>query len=172
MDHNNTRLALVAWLFCVVSFNAYPHEHDELSGGWGYNSTVSDEGIIDPELARWYFDSGWDFSSSDNEGNRASDDWRQGNSDWDLLGGFELCDRELFELVHDSCFDRFGCNKSCVVVYHCEGCFKNWESSKRFGEWKMIERDLVYLGLAFLAGVCCHKYVVAGVKRLFGWVAK
>lgn len=36
----------------------------------------------------------------------------------------------------------------------------------------MIERDLIYLAVAFLVGVALHRFVLAGVKKLFGWVVK
>ena len=89
-----------------------------------------------------------------------------------VIGGFELCNSELFELAHDSCVDWHRCDKPCVVVYHSEGCFENWKDSERFGERIMIERDLMYLAMAFVAGVVCHRFVMAAFKQLFGWINK
>jgi hypothetical protein len=172
MVHNNTWLVLVVWLFCTVSVNADRLEPDRVGNGNRWESTVGDERIISPELAWWYFDTDWDIGFDIHEGDWATSDWRQTDFDRNLFNSFELYDYKLFEFYHDSCIDWNGCNKSCVVVCHCQGCFEDWQREKRNGERKMIERDLVYLGLAFLAGVCCHKYVVASVKRLFGWVVK
>ena len=172
MVHNTSWLVLFVWLFCTVSANADRHEPDGVGDGNGWESTVGDERIISPELAWRYFDTDWDIGLGIHESDRAADDWRQSNRDWDLFSGFELCNSELFELAHDSCVDWYRCDKPCVVVYHSEGCFENWKDSERFGERIMIERDLMYLAMAFVAGVVCHRFVMAAFKQLFGWINK
>jgi hypothetical protein len=172
MVHNNTWLALVVWLFSVVSVNADRHEPDRIGDGNRWESTVGDERIISAELAWWYFDTDWDFSGSDNEGNRTANDRRQSNRDRDLFGDFEFCDRELFKLVHHPSFDWYRCNKPCVVVCHSQGCFENRKRSKRFGERIMIDSNLLYIVVGFGAGVVCHRFVMAALEKVFGWMNK
>ena len=92
--------------------------------------------------------------------------------DRDLFNSFELCDYKLFELAHDSCFDWHRCNKPCVVVCHGEGCFENWQRSKRFGERKMIDEKMLFCIVGFIGGVVCHRFVMAGLSKAFGWINK
>jgi len=172
MVHNTTWLILFVWLFSIVSANANEFEPDRFSDGNSRESSVSDERIISPELAWWYFDTDWDTGFGVYESDWTTNDWWQSNTNWDLFGGFELCNSELFELAHDSSVDWYRCDKPCVVVYHSEGCFENWKDSERFGERIMIERDLMYLAMAFVAGVVCHRFVMAAFKQLFGWINK
>lgn len=113
MVHNTTWLVLFVWLFCIVPTNAHWHEPDGVGDGNSWESATSDERIISPELAWWYFDTDWDIGFGIHESDRAASDWRQGNFDRDLFNSFELCDHQFFKLGHDPSIDWHRCNKSC-----------------------------------------------------------
>tara|TARA_R110000824_G_scaffold5263_4_gene24427 strand:+ start:3123 stop:3641 length:519 start_codon:yes stop_codon:yes gene_type:complete len=172
MVHNTTWLVLFVWLLCTVSVNAHWHQPDGVGNGNRWESTVSDERIISPELAWWYFDTDWDIGFGIHESDWAADDWWQSNRYRDLFGDIELSDRELFKLDHDPSFDWHRCYKPCVVVCHGKGCFENWQRSKRFGERKMIDEKMLFCIVGFIGGVVCHRFVMAGLSKAFGWINK
>ena len=172
MVHNTTWLTVIVWMFCTVSTNADRHEPDRVGDGNRWESTVGDERIISPELAWWYFDTDWDIGFGVYESDWATDDRWQSNRDWDLFGDIELCNCKLSGMAHDSSIDWYRCNKSCVVVYHCQGCFEDWQREKRNGERKMIDEKTLFCIVGFIAGVVCHRFVMAGLSKAFGWMNK
>ena len=172
MVHNTTWLILFVWLLCTVPANANRHEPDGVGYGNRWESTVGDERIISPELAWWYFDTDWDIGFGIHESDWATDDRWQGNRDRDLFNSFELCDYQFIKLGHDPSIDWNRCNKSCVVVCHCERCFENWQRSKRFGERIMIDEKLLFCIVGFIGGVVCHRFVMAALEKAFGWMNK
>ena len=107
MAYNNAWLVWFVWLFCTVPINAHWHEPDWVGDGNHWESTASDERIISPELAWWYFDSGWDYSDGFYESDWLTDDRWQSNRDRDLFGDIELCHCKLPGMAHDPSFDRY-----------------------------------------------------------------
>jgi hypothetical protein len=34
----------------------------------------------------------------------------------------------------------------------------------------MIDSNMVYIAIGFLAGVVCHRFVMAALEKVFGWM--